>query len=148
MKIGAYDLIDDTTGLIPSARVYLDGAAPNPFNPSTAIHFYLSVDGMTSLKVYDVTGNRVRTLTERAMSQGRHEALWDGRDEQGRASTVGCVPDSIAIRIRNQDGENVPGEVTSPFSTRPFFSIAQLIDYIPQPVRHIRPAAFAAAPLF
>ncbi|MBS1493838.1 MAG: T9SS type A sorting domain-containing protein [Bacteroidetes bacterium] len=37
---------------------------PNPFNPSTKISFEIPLDGMVSLKIYDVTGKEVMTLLE------------------------------------------------------------------------------------
>jgi len=57
---------------------------PNPFNPETTISFDLSVESVVTLRVYDVTGQVVRTLASaEAMAAGRYESSWDGRNEQG-----------------------------------------------------------------
>lgn len=39
---------------------------PNPFNPSTKIEFTLVESGLTSLRIYDLTGKRVQTVFENA----------------------------------------------------------------------------------
>ncbi|MBM4165349.1 MAG: T9SS type A sorting domain-containing protein [Ignavibacteria bacterium] len=51
---------------------------PNPFNPTTAIHFTLSTAALTSLKVYDILGKEVATLiNRRIMNEGKHEIEFD-----------------------------------------------------------------------
>ncbi|MBM4165352.1 MAG: T9SS type A sorting domain-containing protein [Ignavibacteria bacterium] len=53
---------------------------PNPFNPTTAIHFTLSTAALTSLKVYDILGKEVATLiNRRIMNEGKHEIEFDAR---------------------------------------------------------------------
>jgi hypothetical protein len=64
---------------------------PNPFNPSTKIPF--TVHGSqfkvhrpvhTSLVVYNILGQRVRTLVDEERLPGTHRVIWDGRDDKGR----------------------------------------------------------------
>jgi hypothetical protein len=50
---------------------------PNPFNPTTVFSFQLSVDGRTSLKVYDVVGREVAVVIEDMMSAGTHSITFD-----------------------------------------------------------------------
>ena len=57
--------------------------APNPFNPSTAISFFLSESRNTSLVVYDALGRTVRTLLNGPCLVGKHTVIWDGRDDAG-----------------------------------------------------------------
>jgi len=57
---------------------------PNPFNPSTTIEFTLSKPGDISLDVYNIFGQRVRTLKKGPVSAGRLQVTWDGRDQSGR----------------------------------------------------------------
>ncbi len=63
--------------------------APNPFNPTTTIRFGLPAAGPARLMVYDVAGQLVRTLVDAELSSGSHEAVWDGRDAEGRAMASG-----------------------------------------------------------
>ncbi|MBE2217303.1 MAG: T9SS type A sorting domain-containing protein [Ignavibacteria bacterium] len=46
---------------------------PNPFNPATTIKFALPVNGMTTLKVYDIAGKEVASLVEADLEAGNHE---------------------------------------------------------------------------
>lgn len=68
----------------------LAGASPNPFNPRTSIAFTLATDATARLAVHDVRGARVRTLVSGPLPAGRHEAVWDGRDDEGRALPSGA----------------------------------------------------------
>lgn len=58
---------------------------PNPFNPSTTIRFALP-DGpavLTSLKIYSLRGQLVRTLIDQYRSAGFYNEIWDGKNESG-----------------------------------------------------------------
>jgi FlgD Ig-like domain/FG-GAP-like repeat len=54
---------------------------PNPFNPATTIVFELPAASRASLIVYDVTGARVRTLVAGPVRAGRHDVMWDGKND-------------------------------------------------------------------
>jgi len=73
----------------PPARTALVGVYPNPFNPSTRVTFSLAATQAVRLAVYDLQGNRVRTLVDEERPAGRHEAVWDGRDTDGRGVASG-----------------------------------------------------------
>ncbi len=62
---------------------------PNPFNLETTIEYELPFDSWTSLKIYNVLGQEVKTLVEGFKEAGRHKVIWDGRDEKGRVVTSG-----------------------------------------------------------
>ena len=51
---------------------------PNPFNPSTAIEFSLTRTGQVTLTVYDMLGQKVRTLLEGVQPAGSHSVLFNG----------------------------------------------------------------------
>ncbi len=63
--------------------VDITGISPNPFNPSTTISFTLPVADRAVLTVYDITGQKVRTLVSEHMSAGTHSVVWDGKDTRG-----------------------------------------------------------------
>ncbi len=65
------------------------GNHPNPFNPSTAISFSLEKAGTVELAIYDITGRKVRDLANGHMAPGRHEAVWNGRDDRGMPAASG-----------------------------------------------------------
>ncbi|MDD2331160.1 MAG: C25 family cysteine peptidase [Candidatus Cloacimonetes bacterium] len=62
---------------------------PNPFNPSTSIAFDLKHSGRTSLKLYNLKGQLVRTLLDANASAGTHRIVWDGKDDKGMNASSG-----------------------------------------------------------
>ena len=62
---------------------------PNPFNPETVIRFALARESQVRLEVFDVVGQRVRTLVGERLPSGTHQALWDGRGESGESVSSG-----------------------------------------------------------
>ena len=72
----------------PVVRLY--AAAPNPFNPSTAIRFELGRPAHVRLQVFDVSGALVRTLLDGVLTSGPHRVLWDGRDDRARDLASGA----------------------------------------------------------
>ena len=63
---------------------------PNPFNPETIIPFSLPVAAHVKISVYDIAGRLVRTLADGVVQAGRHERMWDGRNESGEAAASGA----------------------------------------------------------
>ena len=80
---------DATAAGEPPPRSHLLGNHPNPFNPSTTIVFALDAPGTALVRITDVSGRTVATLTLGDLPAGRHEAVWDGRDDAGRPAPSG-----------------------------------------------------------
>ena len=53
-------------------------AYPNPFNPSTNIAFDLPENSLVTLKVYNVTGEEIKTLVNNTLTAGRHNVVFEG----------------------------------------------------------------------
>ena len=63
---------------------------PNPFNGTTALRFDLPRAEEVTLRIYEVSGRMVRTLTDRMhLAPGQHVVEWDGRDERGKPVSSG-----------------------------------------------------------
>ena len=62
---------------------------PNPFNQTTSIPYSLAARGSVELAILDLLGRRVRTLSRGPQKLGSHSAVWDGRDDDGRAVGAG-----------------------------------------------------------
>lgn len=73
--------VPDPTAASASAR--LKSAFPNPFNPKTKIVFELTEVAPVDLAVFDLSGRQLRSLISGVRPAGEHEAVWDGRDENG-----------------------------------------------------------------
>ena len=67
----------------PVRRIQLRQNLPNPFGTRTSIGFDLVRREQVALRVYDVTGRRVRTLVSGSLESGSHHVEWDGRDDRG-----------------------------------------------------------------
>ena len=50
---------------------------PNPFNPKTVINYQVPVEGLISIKVYDVLGNEIKTLVDEQKSPGIYSVELD-----------------------------------------------------------------------
>lgn len=62
---------------------------PNPFNPTTNIEFTLPHRSQVRLDVYNLLGNRVKTLVNDKLNQGRHSVIWNGKTESGQLASSG-----------------------------------------------------------
>jgi len=62
---------------------------PNPFSRSTVIDYQLPVPAKATLRVYDVAGRVVRTLTDALQKAGYYSIAWDGKDEEGTEASAG-----------------------------------------------------------
>ncbi len=71
---------DSTTGPLTTL---LSPAYPSPFQSSTRLDFSIATPMDVQLRVFDVTGARVRSLVDRTLAPGRYPTHWDGRDDNG-----------------------------------------------------------------
>jgi phosphodiesterase/alkaline phosphatase D-like protein len=62
---------------------------PNPFNPSTKIKYQLARDSHVSLTVYDILGQKVRTLINELQQAGYYNITWDGNNDAGNKASSG-----------------------------------------------------------
>ena len=57
---------------------------PNPFNPKTNITFELNQSGRTSVDIFNVKGQLVKTLIDKHLYGGKHNVVWDGSDVENK----------------------------------------------------------------
>jgi len=62
---------------------------PNPFNPATTIRYTLPAQSHVSLDIYNIMGQRVRSLVNRTEVAGTYLITWDGTDDIGRPVATG-----------------------------------------------------------
>ena len=64
-------------------KTQIIGAYPNPFNPTTTIEYNIAKDSKVELVVYNMKGQKVRTLVNTDQTQGQKSVVWDGDDDHG-----------------------------------------------------------------
>jgi len=71
----------------PPKNFFLSQNYPNPFNPETRIKYTVGSRQIhpipTTLKIYNILGQLVRTLMDEPQESGSYEVIWDGKDEKG-----------------------------------------------------------------
>ncbi len=73
----------------PPAAAKLGQNFPNPFNPETTIEFSILNKGNVELGVYNIRGQKVKTLVNESFTAGTHKVVWDGKDERNEGVSSG-----------------------------------------------------------
>ncbi len=86
-------IIWDGTGsddpLIPLVDALYQNS-PNPFNPETKINFSTTESTeITEIAIYNLKGQKIRTLINEVLPTGHHTAIWNGRDENSKPVSSG-----------------------------------------------------------
>ncbi len=85
---------------LPAPQIFLTNY-PNPFNPSTAISFAVNSSELpTRLCIYNLRGQKVKTLINNLLTAGAHSVSWAGVDDSGRKVANGIY------FCRLENGEN------------------------------------------
>ncbi len=62
---------------------------PNPFNPVTALNYSLERRSAVEISIYNLLGQRVKTIVNGVMPAGNHTTYWDGTDSFGKDVSSG-----------------------------------------------------------
>ncbi|MBN1998645.1 T9SS type A sorting domain-containing protein [candidate division KSB1 bacterium] len=73
----------------PPSEYALEQNYPNPFNPETVIPFRIKESGHCDLTVFNIKGQKVKTLVNKQVEAGFHKVIWDGKDSQGQQMPTG-----------------------------------------------------------
>lgn len=92
-------LLTVRNALIPYSRIESDSTQPihyelsqnypNPFNPTTTINYQLNNSGEVIISIYNISGQKVKTLVNGFQQAGSHTIQWDGKNEHGILLTSG-----------------------------------------------------------
>ncbi|MCI0496044.1 FG-GAP-like repeat-containing protein [candidate division KSB1 bacterium] len=63
---------------------------PNPFNLETYIDYQLPEESHTTIKIYNLRGQEIKTLEDEQKHAGYHSVRWDGRDNNGNLVVSGA----------------------------------------------------------
>ena len=76
-------------GVVIPTEYFLHQNYPNPFNPVTTIVFDLPEAVDVRIEIFNVLGQRIRTLVNRPHQPGSYRLQWDGKSDSRRAVTSG-----------------------------------------------------------
>ncbi len=63
---------------------------PNPFNPTTTISFSVAqTSSFVNVEIYNIKGQKIRTLVNNKLDKGNHSIVWDGKNESGKIVSSG-----------------------------------------------------------
>jgi len=84
---GGFDISDDSFAILPPLTPIR--VSPNPTSAGTTISLELPGSLPVSVSIYNIKGQRIRTLVENTPLSGTQNFYWDGRDSQGRQTAPG-----------------------------------------------------------
>ncbi len=67
----------------------LDQNYPNPFNPETTIRYYLPQNEFVMLEIYNIQGQKIKTLVNAKQTAGQHRIRWNGLTDSGLKTASG-----------------------------------------------------------
>jgi len=73
----------ENEGLFTIEGFHLYQNSPNPFNPTTTITYNLPNASDVELVIYNMLGQKVKTLVNAHQKAQLHHAVWDGTDDHG-----------------------------------------------------------------
>ncbi|MCK4297780.1 MAG: T9SS type A sorting domain-containing protein, partial [Candidatus Marinimicrobia bacterium] len=71
---------------------------PNPFNPETTIEYALPHASKVNISIYNVLGQKIRTLSDTKKIEGYYKVIWDGKNDRGE-----IVPTGIYLYVLTTD---------------------------------------------
>ena len=95
IDMGAYEYgappyvdVDDNV-IVQTPEVFLQQNYPNPFNPITTINYSLKENSKVTLNIYNIKGQKVKTLVDETLESGNHTVIWNGINDNGKSVSSG-----------------------------------------------------------
>jgi len=80
--------IDDKAITTPNDFV-LSQNYPNPFNSATTIDYSIPRQSRVTIDIYNLLGQKVKSLINEIIPAGNYTAIWDGTDSNNRSVSSG-----------------------------------------------------------
>ena len=76
-------IINDNSHLLIQNGLLVSPAYPNPFNPSTSIHYEIKAEQNIIIRVYNSSGSMVGSFSKLNLKAGEHTFNWTAKDFKG-----------------------------------------------------------------
>lgn len=101
-----YDIIyyteNDNYEIVPSNQISSYNY-PNPFNPETTISYDITKKGNVTVDIYNLKGQKVKSLLSEKKEAGMHNVVWYGDNDSGKKVSSG----TYLYRVKNGEEEVV-----------------------------------------
>ncbi|MCD4818698.1 MAG: T9SS type A sorting domain-containing protein [Candidatus Cloacimonetes bacterium] len=78
-------------------------AYPNPFNPTVNISYNLPNDSKISLEIFNIKGQKIKTILAENQKAGNHQTIWKGNDENEKRVSSGIY----FYKLKTDKQENI-----------------------------------------
>ena len=95
--------VNNNENVAPAIKSSLDNIYPNPFNPNTNIMFSLKSQENVILTIYNIKGQKVKSLLNETKLAGTHNINWDGTNDLGKTVSSGIY----FVKMKTQDCEQI-----------------------------------------
>jgi flagellar hook assembly protein FlgD len=75
---------------------------PNPFNPQTTISFSVAqTSSFVTLGIYNIKGQKIKTIVNQKLEQGLHQIIWDGKNDNNQYVASGFYFYKLKVNDKN-----------------------------------------------
>jgi hypothetical protein len=97
LRVRIYDRQRVGIRTVENIGLFQPGSFPNPFNSSVEIKYTIPIEHHVSITIFDILGQKIRTLVEENQQPGYQSASWDGRNDKGEAVSSGIYHYRLSI---------------------------------------------------
>ena len=88
MEVWSLNITQSVEEELPKPKFTLSNY-PNPFNPETNIVFNILEESKVELVIYNIKGQKIRSLLNDQITSGEHSIIWNGEDDSGKKVSSG-----------------------------------------------------------
>lgn len=75
---------------------------PNPFNPSTKIEFSIKNNSKIDLSIFNIKGQKIKTLINNEIEKGEYSIIWNGNNESGDSVSSGIYYYKLKVNNKTE----------------------------------------------
>ncbi len=93
-------LVSNDENTNPIVNFDLKQNYPNPFNPTTTISYSLDNTSYVEIEIYNLKGQKIKTLVSKSQTKGSHSVEWNGKDVSEHTVSSGVY--FYKLNVNNQ----------------------------------------------